>query len=78
MVGNMVHILLRQDLKKGGMAIISLHESYESVTEKADLEADYYEERGYVVERCCCHSFIVKAVDRPLWHYFISSRTIDK
>lgn len=78
MVGNMVHILLRQDLKKGGMAILSVHASFESAIDKIKLEADYYEDRGYVVERNYDHSFFVKAVDRPLWYYFISSRTIDK
>lgn len=78
MVGNMVHILLRQDLKKGGVAILSVHASFESAIDEIKLEADYYEDRGYVVERNYDHSFFVKAVDRPLWYYFISSRTIDK
>lgn len=78
MVGDTIHILLRQDLKNGGLTILSVHASFESAIDKIKREADYYEDRGFVVERNYDHSFFVKAVDRPLWYYFISSRTIDK
>lgn len=78
MVGKVVSLLYRQDMKKGGVTLLTIHASFTSAMQHMREEADYYESKGYVVERNNDRSFIVMAVDKPLWYYFISSRTIDK
>lgn len=78
MVGKVVSLLFRQDMKNGGVTLLTIHADFVSAMAHMKAEADYYEEKGYVVERNNDRSFVVSAVDRPLWYYFISSRTIDK
>lgn len=77
MVGNMIYLLYRQNMKTHQIELIAPHATFSGTIKQLDANRQYYEERGLPVEHYKDGSFLVK--DRrgnPSSYFFVSTRTI--
>ena len=78
MIGNMIYLLFRQDLVRGGSVLESPHATFDGAAGKLDDYVKYWTERGEVIYDNKA-DVIVGGVDgTPLYHYYVVSRTILK
>lgn len=78
MVGNMIYLLFRQDLQRGGVVLESPHATFDGVAGKLDAIAEYYKEKGKIIKDNKCDLIVAMPDGSPLYYYFVSSRTIIK
>ena len=78
MEGNMIYLLFRQDLQRGGIVLESPHATFDGVASKLDTIAEYYKEKGKIIKDNKCDLIVAMPDGTPLYYYFVSSRTILK
>lgn len=78
MEGDMIYLLFRQDLRRGGIVLESPHATFDGVAEKMDTLSEYWKEKGRIIKYNKCDLIVTAANGTPLWYYFVSSRTILK
>ena len=81
MVGNMIYLLFRQDLRRGGIILIAPHATFDGVEEQLHEELDNFRECGWFVtpQRDGAYLVTEDTEDNPSkFYYFVSSRTIEK
>jgi hypothetical protein len=78
MVGNMIHLLMRQDMKDGGVTLETPHATWYGAMKHIDeLRAHWYS-KGMLLQDSDSGLIVGDRDGKPKHYYFISSRTIDE
>ena len=79
MVGNMIYLLFRQDLKNRNVTLIAPHATFDGVMDHMQDIEDFCKKNGLPHERGVDASLTTSGLLRGgkmRWYYFVSSRTI--
>lgn len=76
MVGNMIYLLFRRDLRKEETTLIAPHATFDGAFGQIEAEREYWEKVGKAVQRNLNGSLYVKDLHEPMFYYFVSTRTI--
>ena len=77
MVGNMIYLLYRQNMKTHQIELIAPHATFAGAFKQLNENRQYYEERGFPVATFEDCSFLAKdRLGEPSSYFFVSTRTI--
>lgn len=78
MVGKQIHLLYRQDFKRGELVLLCPHATYDGALEQMKRENKQYEATGFHVEECANGFMVYDRFGVAILYYYISTRTIEK
>lgn len=79
MVNKMIYLLFRRAFNTGETELISPHATFDGCRAQLDDIRDYWSKHGYAVQPNKNGALLVKNSDgRPVWFFFVNSRTIEE